>query len=517
MTSTAAQKRTTQTRTRVSKRESAPETLEKKIMGVPASIMRPRLILIAIVVFLVVFGLIMIYSASSVKALFEAPDYNAFSYVKRQLIATVLGLCVMALVIRIDYHTLCAFHVPIALGMCVLLAGVLAVGVEANGAKRWIVLFGIQFQPSEIAKATVLLTAAYLADKRILKQEMSVPLFWLELVVCVGLPLGLILVEPDNGTTAIIILMLLAILFDSGFHRKDFRRLVFAVVVIGLLIAFTVPYARDRVFTMFTAASDTQGDGYQINQGFIAFGSGGLFGKGIGMSHQKYSFLPEAHTDFIYAVIGEELGLFGTLLVLAAFFLLAHEVLLISRMAPDKEGRFICLGVITLIISQFFINVMGVLGMSPLTGKPLPFLSYGGSSIISCLILVGLVLNVSMRSKLPETEYDRRRARMELAEEDTGVGEAEPRSASRRGSVQLTSERERSRGTRSSASRGFSVVAGGAEQKDTAARGSGPYKRKDLGPSPAERLRSSSTDKSSNSSKRGRGESSRSSRQSKRS
>lgn len=518
MTSIAAEKRSTDLRASRKERQSAhDQSLEKKIMGVPASIMRPRLIFIAVVVFLVVFGLVMIYSASSVKALFEAPDYNAFSYVRRQLIAMTLGLIAMAFAIKFDYHSICSLHIPISLAMTALLAAVLLVGETVNGATRWITIFGIQFQPSEIAKATVLLTGSVLAEKRLISKTMSNGMFIAQLFFLVIVPMALIFVEPDNGTTAIIGIMLLTLLFDSGFHRSKFARILIALIVIGLIIAFSVPYARERIFTMFNTATDTSGDGYQINQGFIAFGSGGLFGKGIGLSHQKYSFLPEAHTDFIYAVIGEELGLFGTLLVLAAFFLMTHEVLLISRQAPDKLGRFIALGAITLIITQFFINIMGVLGMSPLTGKPLPFLSYGGSSIISSLILAGLVINVSLRSTLPETEYDRRRQSMALAEEDTGVGEAHPRgSASRRGSVQLSSAPSasaRSRNTaRSAASSGLSVLEGGASKSSR----SGGYERVDLGPSAQERLRSNSRN-TPTVRKRGRGDSSRSSRNSKRS
>lgn len=481
-------------------------------MGVPARIMRPRLILIAIVAFLLCFGFVMIFSASSVEALSESGD--AAYYVKRQIAFALGGLVVAYGVANIDYHLLARWLWAIWFIVVLMLVAVWAVGKEANGASRWIQLGWFRLQPSEFAKPALALAASNIAYSYYGERSITPIQLLSHTALFVGVPVGLIMVQPDNGTVGIIVIMLFAVLYYSGFPRDLLIRGAFFVAVIMAVVVLTYPYARQRVLTMLDPSSDPYGSGYQLNQGFIAFGSGGLFGVGIGMSRQKYSYLPEAHNDFIFAIIGEELGLVGTLLVVALFFFMLYEAIQIARQSPDLLGRLLVIGSTTLLITQFFINAMGVLGLFPLSGKPMPFLSYGGSSIVSSLVLIGLIVNVSKQSTLPVTEHDERRRSMSLAIDDEDTGVSEPRK--RRGgsgyaaqvgsSVPLanTSNYEAPRVSK------FNVLEGGKSDGASAKRASsknGPYARINLQGDPSERLRKNEgpriTGRSDNSSRSG--------------
>lgn len=407
-----------------SRAEASRGNLERAIMGVPARIMRPRLLLIGVTVLLVCFGLVMIYSASSVEALSEQGSANY--YVIRQFAFIIGGAILAFAAAKIDYHTLCkpTWLMVIGLGVCVMLLVVRVAGSTAGGATRWLAIGPFRLQPSEFAKASVLLATASIANGWLCEQRME----FKELVVSgclfLGLPLVLILFQPDKGSTMIICAMIFVVAYYAGLDRRLVRGFLIFVVAVGLVLALKDDYSRQRIITMFNPEADEWDSGYQLTRGFYAFASGGIKGVGLGMSRMKYSYLPEAHNDFIFAIVGEELGLLGTLFVLAMFAFLAYQAFEISRNASDNEGRLLAIGAATLLLAQLFLNVFGVLGLFPLSGKPLPFISYGGSSIMSCLILVGLIVNVSIHSKLPETAYDRNRARMRLAdEEDTGVSE----------------------------------------------------------------------------------------------
>ena len=282
------------------------------------------------------------------------------------------------------------------------------------------------------------------------------------------------------------------IAYDAGFDRDILIKFALLVAVVGLVYSLRDDYSRQRVLTMFNPWSDEWGNGYQLTRGFMAFGSGGLTGVGLGMSRMKYSYLPEAHNDFVFAIVGEELGLVGTLAVLAAFAFLAVQALDVARNASDHEGRFIAVGGVTLLLAQLFLNVFGVLGLFPLSGKPLPFISNGGSSIMSCLLIVGVIVNVSLHSTLPETVHDRRRASMALSgdDEDTGVGEPRVHAAGARraGSASQVSAEARRTG-RASASTPLAGTSGARGNLRVVDGGAG-RKRIDLGPDPADRLRS---------------------------
>lgn len=504
MVQNEASKRTSLSR----KTQNRSQSIEKQIMGVPARIMAPRLILIAITAALVCFGFVMIFSASSVKAISESG--NPTAYLSRQVFTAAIGLAAAVVIARADYHV---FTKRLGFFWALMIASLVAVyflGDETNGASRWISIFGVRVQPSEFAKIVICVSMAYIADQFYGKRSMSLGQAALYTVGLVGVPLGLILIQPDKGTTGVIVIMVLAILVSAGFPGDYMVKIVGFCVTIALIIALADDYSRQRILTMINPASDPYDTGYQLNQGFIAFGSGGLFGVGIGMSRQKYSYLPEAHNDFIFAIIGEELGLVGTLLVLAAFFFLAYEAWKIADNAPDLQGRLIVMGCITLIITQFFLNVTGVLGLFPLSGKPLPFLSYGGSSIIVSIMLIGLIVSVSKQSALPETEHDRRRQAMSLAgDEDTGVGEPVARSAASRGeSLSLGSIADYPAPSRSGSGSprsgsGLRVLDGGNSNLSKR-NSSGPYERTDLGPSASERLRPRSNSKTSGSRRGGR-------------
>ena len=469
------------------------ERRERNILATPSRFMQPRLILYAMTFALVALGLLMIYSSSSITAMaaFES-DYNAAYYLQRQLIFGAIGLVAAAVVAVSDYHLWVRFLLPAVWIATIVLLGLVltsSAGLDAYGATRWISIGGFNLQPSEFAKITVILTAANVAQRYYEDFSLSFTTFTYLMAIGVGLPLGLIILQPDKGTTIICALTLYVMGYLAGVSRRALAMAAGVGVIAVLILAFKDAYSRARVMTVLNPWKDPYGDGYQLIQGFYAFGSGGLFGVGIGLSRQKYSYLPMAHNDFIFAVIGEELGLAGTLGMLLAFAALAWAGLQIARYAPDLSGRLVAAGCTTMIVIQLLVNICGVLGMIPLTGKPVPFVSYGGSSIISCLLLVGFIASVSRHSSLPDTVFAERRRDWTLsagdvrADSPTFVGEATPRSA-----------------------RGFTVVGGGlrdtspdAIRSSRAALGShegrvsvdsNGRRRIDLGPSASDRLRS---------------------------
>lgn len=479
-------------RAQVRGRASGANNIEKQIMGVPARIMRPCLLLVAAAVGLTLFGLVMIYSASSVEAMSEQGD--AAFYVKRQALFIMAGLVLAAGAAKADYHKLCSKTGLAAMGLVIIgmLVVVRVAGSGANGATRWLEVGPLRLQPSEFAKVFVLLAASGTAAEFFAERTIDQTTFAKRLALYVALPVLLIVVQPDKGTAGIICLLVFVIAYDAGFDRDILIKFALLVAVVGLVYSLRDDYSRERVLTMFNPWSDEWGNGYQLTRGFMAFGSGGLTGVGLGMSRMKYSYLPEAHNDFVFAIVGEELGLVGTLAVLAAFAFLAVQALDVARNASDHEGRLIAVGGVTLLLAQLFLNVFGVLGLFPLSGKPLPFISYGGSSIMSCLLIVGVIVNVSLHSTLPETVHDRRRASMALSgdDEDTGVGEPRVHAAGARraGSASQVCAEAGHMG-RASASTPLAGTSGARGNLRVVDGGAG-RKRIDLGPDPADRLRS---------------------------
>ncbi|MEE1158360.1 MAG: putative peptidoglycan glycosyltransferase FtsW [Atopobiaceae bacterium] len=389
--------------------------------SVPARIMVPRTIFVICSAGLVLFGLLMIYSASSITGLTsEQYGYDATYFLVRQLLYVGIGLVFGGILAWVDYRMWKdrALMIMWGLTFCslVMVYSPMA-GQDAYGATRWISIAGFTLQPSEFAKVTIILTGAYIAEQywELGTLEDMEALKWL--IVGVAVPLGFILMQPDKGTTGVLVLTLLVMSYLAGVPGKAIGIFFLACVGVAAVIALRDDYSRARIMTVFDPFRDEFDAGYQLVQGFYALGSGGLTGVGLGLSRQKYNYLPMAHNDFIFAVVGEELGFVGTVGLLAAFALLLWAGLKIAENAPDLRGRLIAAGCTSLIIIQLLLNVSGVIGVFPLSGKPVPFISYGGSSIISTLMIVGLVLSVSLRSELPQTPYDRRRAELRIAGE----------------------------------------------------------------------------------------------------
>ena len=490
---------------RTSRQKSSEGSQAKGRFGaIPERFMQPRLVLLVSTAILVCFGLVMIYSASSISAMTsEDMGYNPFYYVQRQLGFAAAGVALAFIVSRIDYRAVVRnFQVPIwivTFGMLAIIFTPIA-GADAYGATRWISVGPFSFQPSEFAKITILISVSYLAQQYFIDQTIDQMEFFKKFAIAALAPLLLILAQPDKGSTLIIVGTLLVI----GYLADVDRRVLATIAVAGFIgfafLSLKDDYSRARVVTMFNPWADYYGAGYQLAQGFYAFGSGGIFGVGFGFSRQKYSYLPMAHNDFIFAVIGEELGFIGVLGLLAVFGALVWAGFKIARYAPDLTGRLIAAGCTSMFIIQAFVNIGGVLGLLPLSGKPLPFISYGGSTIMSSILMVGLLMSVSRQSRLPETEYDRQRASWSIAEEqdtfdapgfagltmvDGGVGVGMPLPRSSRPKSSAQSSARPSRGVLRSRD---DDAPQGRITTDASGR-----RRIDLGPSASDRLRGSNT------------------------
>ena len=348
-------------------------------------------LLVLVTLGLVAFGLVMVYSASSARALLsaDAPSY----YLKRQAIYAVMGLVALVVLSRLDFHRLRHATHPLLAITFVLLLAVLVIGTAVNGARRWIPVGFMNFQPSELAKLVLALwTAALLARRPAPRTlgELAKPIG-----VVVGLACALILVEPDLGTAIAIAIMVSAILVVSGTRLRLLASAASIAIGIVLLAIWLEPYRRERIFSFLDPWHDPQGAGFQSVQSMIALGSGGLFGVGLGESVQKIYYLPEASTDMIFAIVGEELGLIGAAGVIAAFAVFAYSGFNIALQCRDPFGKRLAAGITALICGQAAVNVSAVMGIAPLTGIPLPFVSYGGSSLVVGLAAVGILLNIA--------------------------------------------------------------------------------------------------------------------------
>jgi cell division protein FtsW len=379
---------------------------------------------------LVAFGLVMVYSATSASAALANGDPAYF--LKRQIGYALLGLGLMVVVSRIDYRVLRRFAPMLVVISVVLLLGVLVVGQSVNGARRWISVGPAVFQPSELAKLALAVWAAgYLTRRRPPKtlQELWRPVGLLAGIFCM-----LLLAEPDLGTAIAILLMLAAMLLVAGTPVRTLGTGLSIAGVVGLLAVWFEPYRRARLFSFINPWHDAQGAGYQTVQAIIGLGSGGIFGRGLGQSIEKANFLPEAHTDMIFAIIGEELGLVGATAVIVAYAAFAYVGLKIALSCKDPFGKRLAAGLTVLVCGQAAINLAAVMGLAPLTGIPLPFVSYGGSSLVIGLVSVGILLNIA-------GDAGARRASVP----DRGRGDGRPRIARARGggsSARLRSTRD---------------------------------------------------------------------------
>ena len=375
-------------------------------MKAPSSQLEQRL-LVLVTLALVAFGLVMVYSATSAAAALGKGD--PITFLKRQGIYALLGVALMLAASRFDHRRLRQLAAPLvltALGLCAL---VLVVAPEINGAKRWLDLGPASFQPSELAKLALLVWAAvYLARKG---PPQTLGELWRPIGMLTTLFAALIMLEPDLGTTISLCVMLAGMLVVAGVPARVLAGAGGIAAVVGLGAIWVEPYRRARVFSFLDPWADPENTGFQTVQALIGIGSGGLTGKGLGEGVQKINYLPEQQTDMILAVIGEELGLIGTTAVIGAFAAFAFAGFTVALRCRDPFGKLLAAGVTSLVCGQAAVNLAAVLGVAPLTGIPLPFVSYGGSSLVVLLASVGILLNIASDERAPQraASPDRRR------------------------------------------------------------------------------------------------------------
>jgi cell division protein FtsW len=358
------------------------------------------LLLVATVAVLNVVGVVMVLSASSVASLtnYGSPWYFFF----RQIIWTLLGLGAFVFAVRFDYRRWRALVRPLLIASVVLLVVVLVpgIGIYVSGSRRWLGAGMFRFQPSELAKLALLLYAADLVSRR--GREVH---DWRRVVRPVLLVLALfaalVMREPDLGSAMVLAIVVLAVLVAGGVKKRHLA-VVFGLGISAVtFLALAEPYRRTRMLTFLDPFADASNSGYQISQSLIALGSGGFTGVGLGAGRAKWNFLPNAHTDFIFAIIGEELGLIGCFLVMALFTAFAIFGARAALRAPDRFGALIAAGATVWVVGQAVINIGAVVGLLPVTGIPLPFVSFGGSALITTMLATGILVNIARQERVP--------------------------------------------------------------------------------------------------------------------
>lgn len=376
-----------------------------------AKVTRPKLkkvlvdnyLLILPVFALTCIGIVMVLSASS--SLSPSGTIRGYRYIFQQVGCALVGVGLMLLFTLIDYHKLKKLSFPGVVLSLVLLVVVLFEGAEANGSRRWLMVGPIGIQVSEIAKFTVVIFAACVfatKGERIREfWQLIVPVVLVTLVAA-----GLILAEPDMGSAIILFVAVAIVMVLANAKPSHLLALGTAGGIASIFFAFSEPYRKARLLAFLSPWKDPQGSGYQYIQSFIAFGSGHIRGLGPGMSRQKFSYVPNAHTDFIFAIIGEEYGLLGTLFVLALTGMLVYAGFKIASNAPDNLGKLLAGGITGLIFIQAVVNMGGVTGLLPVTGVPLPFVSFGSASLLMCMASTGILLNISRQAYCKSSRMD---------------------------------------------------------------------------------------------------------------
>jgi cell division protein FtsW len=348
-------------------------------------------LLVLVTLGLVAFGLVMVFSATSAAA--AVGDGDPMHFLVKQGAYALVGVVLLATLSRFDYHGLRPLAPLLLLTALALCVAVLLVAPPVNGARRWFLLGPASFQPSELAKLAVCIWICARLARRPAPRTLG------ELVKPIGLVVGLfcalILAQPDLGTTIALCIVVVGVLLVSGLRARLLAVAGALAVALGAVAIWIEPYRRARVFSFLDPSYDPEGAGYQILQAIIGIGSGGLAGQGLGQGVQKINFLPEAHTDMIFAVVGEELGLIGSAMVVGGFATFAWAGFRVALHCRDPFGKRLATGVTTLVCGQAAVNLSAVLGIAPLTGIPLPFVSYGGSSLVMLLAAVGILLNIA--------------------------------------------------------------------------------------------------------------------------
>jgi cell division protein FtsW len=345
---------------------------------------------------LVCVSVVMVYSASSVLAM---QRYNQpYFFLIRQGMWAALGLAAMSVAMRFDYRN---YREPsflwMSLGVVTLGLIVVLFSRPINGSSRWFGVGGIGVQPSELAKLSAIFFMAAILERRMDRVD-EVQYSLLPIGFVIAMLVGLILAEPDMGTAMTLMIIASAMVFAAGLNYRYVVGVILSGLPVLYLVLMSASYRRRRLLAFWNPWSDPLGDGFQIIQSLIAVGAGGVFGRGFMAGVQKLFYLPEPHTDFIYAVIGEEFGLIGTTIVLLCFLVIAWRGLRIAMYAPDRFGSFLAIGLTTMMAVQAFVNISVVLGMMPTKGIPLPLVSFGGSSLVISLLGMGILLNVSQHA-----------------------------------------------------------------------------------------------------------------------
>lgn len=352
-------------------------------------------IMLAIVLIMLFCGVIMVYSSSAYYALYENNSTEYF--LKKELIWTVAGILAMCVTMSVDYHKYKKMTFTILCIALILLLLVFIIGAELNGAKRWLRIGGLSLQPSEIVKFAIILYLARVLDTKVKKVD-KFNIFISYLGVC-GIFAALVLAQKNLSVTAIIMISAFILLFLGG--AKIYHMIPVGVIGLGAGFALikSMPYRYARLVSFLDPWADPSGDSYQLIQSLYALASGGLFGVGLGNSRQKSLFMPEPHNDFIFAIIGEEFGLIGCIFIITLFIILLVRGTYIASKAKDYYGYLLAMGIITVIGVQAIINIAVVSGSMPVTGVPLPLISYGGTSLVINLSALGVVLNISRHKR----------------------------------------------------------------------------------------------------------------------
>ncbi|MBI5127711.1 cell division protein FtsW [Candidatus Roizmanbacteria bacterium] len=338
-------------------------------------------------------GLIFIFEASAIRSASSFGD--SFHYLKYQAIWLFVGFFVMTFFSFFDYKKLYFFSF-ISLGVTILLLMIVlipGIGLQAGGARRWIDFGFFNVQPTELAKFSIIV---YLSSWFVNKERRRFTSF----ITLVGFLTFLIILQPDMGTAIIVFLLSLILYYLAGMNVINLLLLIPVSIGGFYLLIKAAPYRLNRLLAFFNPAADPKGITYHINQIFISLSQGGFFGQGLGASRQKYLFLPEAHTDSIFAIIAEEYGFLGAVILICLYFIFIYKIYHLIRVAPDKLSKLLATGVFAFFNLQIIINLAGMVGLFPLTGVPLPFLSYGGSNLLISFALIGILLNIEKRVKV---------------------------------------------------------------------------------------------------------------------
>ena len=340
-------------------------------------------------------GAVMVYSASSAESLLSGPGDPSY-YLKRYVMFGLAGLVLLHLASRHGLRVVRAITPLLLVTSFVLTAAVMVphVGVTVNGATRWLGAGMFQFQPSELLKVSLVLYAAQLLAARP-QSVRTVGTMMKPLLLVVGAACALLMKQPDMGTTMVICFAIGALLVAAGTPMRNLALIGGTLLFLATVLAIAEPYRRERLFSFLDPFADAGDTGFQAVQALTAIGSGGFFGVGLGESVQKIFYLPEAHTDMILAIIGEELGLFGILGLISLYGMIGYAGLRVAKLASDRYSKLLAAGITSLILCQATLNFFAVLGLMPLTGVPLPFISYGASNLVVLLGAMGLLLNVA--------------------------------------------------------------------------------------------------------------------------